>query len=173
MQEPTEDLSVSDANSAWLAQVWPASAVARLCRSAASVLLADAAMPARCAYPACLSSHLAACSPTAAFPPTASLPALIPQKYTLQPGYAAALQQAFGAHVAPLTTAAAVNAWVAEATKGKISGIVDEGTVSQVPQTCACCCSRVAAFLCQCTAVQLCRSPAAPLGVPRHCACRG
>ncbi|EFN56639.1 hypothetical protein CHLNCDRAFT_51632 [Chlorella variabilis] len=72
VKEPTDDLTVSDANSAWL--------------------------------------H---------------------QKYGLQAPYARALQSAFGAQAAPLTTAAAINAWVSEATRGKITGIVDDGAVSQ------------------------------------------
>ena len=59
------------------------------------------------------------------------LPASL-QRYTLQPQYADALSRVFGTAPQPLTTAAAINAWVSEATRGKISEIVDEGAISQV-----------------------------------------
>lgn len=72
VKEPSEDLTVSDANSAWLRK-----------------------------------------------------------ELALQPGYAQALQEAFGAVARPLTSAAAVNSWVSEATRGKISSIVDEDAVRQ------------------------------------------
>jgi len=73
LQPPSDDLTVSDANSAWLAQ-----------------------------------------------------------RYALQPGYVAALKQVFGTEARPLTSADAVNGWVAEATHDKISSIVDDGMIKQV-----------------------------------------
>jgi serine protease inhibitor len=73
LQEASEELTVSDANSAWLAR-----------------------------------------------------------RYRLQPQYSQALQAAFGAAAAPLTSAAAVNDWVSKATRGKIQAVIDEAMVQQV-----------------------------------------
>lgn len=53
-------------------------------------------------------------------------------RYTLQKAYADALAAVFGAAAQPLTGATAVNEWVAKATRGKISEIVDDGAVAQV-----------------------------------------
>ena len=52
-------------------------------------------------------------------------------RYALQPQYSATLESAFGAEARTITDAAAVNSWVADATKGKIDSIVDDGTVAQ------------------------------------------
>jgi len=49
----------------------------------------------------------------------------------LQPEYGGALKAAFGAEARTITDAAAVNSWVAAATRDKIDSIVDDGTVAQ------------------------------------------
>ena len=51
-------------------------------------------------------------------------------RFTLQPEFAATLESAFGAEAKIITDAAAVNSWVAAATKGKINSIVDDAAVS-------------------------------------------
>lgn len=48
---------------------------------------------------------------------------------TILPSYVAAVKAGFGAVAAPLTTAAAVNGWVSQATQGKIGHLVDEALV--------------------------------------------
>lgn len=48
-----------------------------------------------------------------------------------QPRYAATLKDAFGAEAAPLQSAAVVNGWVDQATRGKITEIIDEGIARQ------------------------------------------
>lgn len=49
----------------------------------------------------------------------------------LQAQFAAALKAAFAAEAQPLASAAVVNSWVAEATRGKIKDIIDEGMAQQ------------------------------------------
>ena len=68
-------------------------------------------------------------------PLSCGLPPLCPaalQRYALQPQYAEVLSRVFGTAPHPLTTAAAINSWVSDATRGKITGIVDGGAISQV-----------------------------------------
>lgn len=70
-------------------------------------------------------------------PPTADLTvadansAWLAPRAALQPAYAAALQAGFGAKAAPIASAAEINGWVSEATRGCIKEIVDEGAVRQ------------------------------------------
>lgn len=55
----------------------------------------------------------------------------VAQRYQLQAAYADALKASFGAAAAPITSAAAINAWVEGATGGKIRELVDESAVRQ------------------------------------------
>ena len=49
----------------------------------------------------------------------------------MQAQFAATLKAAFDAEAQPLESAAAVNSWVDQATRGKITEIIDEGVARQ------------------------------------------
>ncbi|KAI7837490.1 hypothetical protein COHA_008681 [Chlorella ohadii] len=84
-----------------------------------------------------LNSQLLGLSQALVKPPTDDLTvadansAWLALRYRLQARYAATLKDAFGAEAAPLQSAAVVNGWVDQATRGKITEIIDEGIARQ------------------------------------------
>lgn len=105
----------------------PAHPPALLCASCQRAVNKDRSATSTPAHP-----HSQAQPPTEDITVADANSAWLHSRYSLQPGFAEALQAAFGVDAArPLTTAAAINGWVSDATRGKIKDIVDEGAVAQ------------------------------------------